>query len=267
VLTNTVWFKFTMNTRRAISFVNFLSFMNIRFSVFTRSGDVFTPAMDILQSVPNQLVGIFDAGDYYLRAGIEGLPAGTSSGFISFVATAVLTPPNYEFSVGVTEGTAGALPSFDGWTLTDGGAGEAVVCDAGTHDCYFQFVSSGAGENTKLKGKVALNNVRLKRGDALVIQLNLLNLTGAPNLKATLKLVDAAGAVQKYTFNATDPLSIFPGMIFRVAQPFTPVKAVITVTNNDTVLGHAIQIDAVAVQALRAGEGVRTLLPVPPAAQ
>jgi hypothetical protein len=267
VLTNTVWFRFTMNTRRAASFVNLLSFVSIRFSVFTRSGDTFTPAAGVVQSVGNQLIGIFEAGEYYLRAGIENDPSGTSTGFISIANIAVLSPANYEFAAGLTEGAIGALPSLDGWTVANGSAGEVVACDAGTHDCYFQFISGGAGENTQLKGKIALRDVRLKRGDALAIQLEFFNPTGAPNLKATLKLVDAAGAVQKYSLNVSDPLATFPGQIFRVAQTFTPVKAIITITNNDTVFGHVVQIDGVAVQALRLGEGVRTLLPVPPAAQ
>jgi hypothetical protein len=294
-VTNTVWFKFTYSTRRLFGVANFYTVAgDMWFSVFEKSGASYVPVADILSVSANNLTVLLEPGTYYLRVGMTGEPAGTLSPFVTFTAIALLNHPNFQFAAPGTEGTAGAAVDLSGWTATNATGGDTVFCNGSPqYLCGYRFTSAGATEATQIKSTVVLNDVKLKKGDVMTLQVQLMGSIGTPNLKATFKLVNAVGATQKFTLNIMSSQSASPAMISYIPATFVPVKATLILKNNDTVTGNSIEIDGVLAGALRVGEGVvraetlklplggdlssawaeaaspaqKGLLPVPPAAQ
>ncbi|MBK9123559.1 MAG: hypothetical protein IPM16_10640 [Chloroflexi bacterium] len=211
----------------------------------------------------NRSLATLNPGEYYLRIGIVGQPQGTSSTFITFTGIAYLMPPNYNFSVGLTEGTSSAAPSLAGWTVKNA-AGDDVGCDAAPpYICSFTFISSGAGENTVLKTSVDLSDVKVKAGDVIRFQPSLNDVSGLPNLQAKLVLRDAFGNKQKYVFFVTDDQNTEPNLTAVVPANLKPVKAVLKFKNKDTDNGDFIEVDGVVVAALRVGESLRGPVNIP----
>lgn len=263
-VTNTVWAKFTLTSQRTVGFQNFyFNSGSLFFSLFTKSGPNYIPALGTIFSFPNVMLATLNPGEYYLRIGIVGQPQGTSSTFITFTGIAYLMPPNYNFSVGLTEGTSGATPSLAGWTVNNA-AGDDVGCDpAPPYTCSFRFISSGAGENTVLKTSVGLSAVKVKKGDVIRFQPSLNDISGLPNLKAKLILRDALGNTQKYVFFVTDDQNTEPNLTAVVPTTFKPIKAKLKFKNKDTDSGDFIEIDGIVVAALRVGESLRGPMNIP----
>lgn len=228
------------------------------FSLFQKSGPNYLPVPGASSNYSNSLTAILEPGTYYLRVAVYDRPEGTSAGFITFATIAYLTPTNYEFSVGTTEGTAGATPSITGWkakNATPGPAGDGAFCDgAPPYECYLRLVGSGPGESTSFKGKLNLQSVNLKKGDILTIQGFQLDLVGTPNYTAKFTLTDAAGATQSYTLSVNSTAD-YQTLITPVVASFTPVKAVLKIKNKDTVPGNSVEIDSIVAAVLRVGEG------------
>jgi hypothetical protein len=267
-VTNTVWAKFTLTSKRVVGFQNFYyNAGTLFFSLFTKSGNDYNPATGEIVSFPDVMLATLSPGTYYLRIGVLGEPEGTSSTFITFTGIAYLMPFTYEFSAGFSEGAIGATASQTGWKLskaTSGPAGDGVFCEtSGPYDCYFRFISAGAGERTQLKAKLKLNAVKLNKGDVIRLQPSLSDSSGQPNFRATLVLTNAAGAKQTYVLNVTDGINTEPNLTATVKQGFTPVQATLTLKNNDKDLGDFVEIDGVVVAALRIGAGLRDTLSIP----
>jgi hypothetical protein len=296
-VTNTVWFKFTYSERRIFAVSNFYdSGGDLGFSLFQKSGSAYVPASGILSNGADSITAILNAGTYYLRVGLLGEPNGSTANITTFTVIAYLTDPNFDFSVGMTEGGVSATPDLTGWNVKNGTAGpggDEVFCDGPpAYECGFRFTSIGATEATQIKAVIGLNTMKLKKGDLVIIQAMLLDLIGTPDLKVTMKLTNAAGATQNYNLNVVTA-SEFPAIITQVPATFTPVKSTIIVKNRDTTPGDSVEVDGVIAAVLRVGEGVvrggtlklplggglsaawaeaasaapKGVLPVPPAAQ
>jgi hypothetical protein len=259
-VTNTVWFKFTYSERRLFGVANFYTVAgDMWFSLFQNSGASYVPVSEVISVSPNGLTALLEPGTYYLRVGMTDAPAGSTAPFVTFTALAILNHPNFQFAAPGTEGSAGATADLSGWTaknVTAGAGGDTVFCNGATqYLCGYRFTSAGATEATQIKSTVVLNAVKLKKGDLMTLQAQLMGSIGTPNLKVTLKLVDAAGAIQKFTLNVTSSQAVPPALIAYIPAAFVPVKAMLTFKNKDTVAGNSVEIDSVIAGALRTGDG------------
>lgn len=267
-VTNTVWAKFKLTTKRIVGFQNFyFNSASLFFSIFTKVGNDYDPAVGTILSFPDVILATLNPGTYYLRIGVLDEPAGTESTFITFTSIAYMMPTNYNFSLGFTEGTSNATEDFTGWSMKNGTAGpggDGVVCETSSpYDCFFQFTSDGVTEKTQLKANVVLKDVVLKKGDIIRFQPSLSDMFGEPNFQAKLVLKSASGGKQVYVFNVTDGNNTEPSLTATVPSGFKPVLAKLKFTNKDTDAGDFVEIDGVVVAALRVGEGLRGPLSVP----
>lgn len=258
-ITNTIWTKFTLTTKRVVWFQNFYyQAATLWFSIFTKSGPTFTPANGIHLAGPDIIFGALEPGTYFMRIGIVNAPPGTTQNFITFTGLAYLSPIADEFSVAMTEGTPGATASMEGWVVRKpSGDGEACE-DVAPYDCYFKFVSVGAAEATKLKANVHLNNVKLKKGDMLLLQAGIGETSGEPNLKVKVVLRNAAGASLTYRMNIRENVHATPKRLITLPAGFVPVRATTTVANLDTDAGDSIELDGLVIVGIRSGEALRS---------
>lgn len=259
-ITNTVWSKFTLTSKRIIWFQNFYyQAADLWFSIFTKSGPNYVPATGIYLTAPDIIFAALEPGTYFLRTGIINAPAGTTQDFITFTGLAYLSPIADEFSVWPTEGLAGATASLEGWTVRNPSGGDAEACEtAPPHDCYFKFVSVGANETTALKGKVTLNDVKLKKGDILLIQAGIGETVGEPDLKVKVVLRNAAGTAISYVMNIRDSIYKTPKRLITLPAGFAPVSAVTKVANRDLDLGDTVELDGLVIVGIRSGEALRS---------
>lgn len=259
-ITNTIWSKFTLTSKRIVWFQNFYyQAADLWFSIFTKSGPNYIPATGIYLTAPDIIFGALEPGTYYLRTGIINAPVGTTQNFITFTGLAYLSPIADEFSIWPTEGIVGATASLEGWTVRNPSSGDTETCEtAPPYDCYFKFVSTGAAEATALKGKVTLNDVKLKKGDILLIQAGIGETSGEPNLKVKIVLRNAAGAAISYVMNIRDSIYKTPKRLITLPAGFVPVTAVTTVANRDIDLGDTVELDGVVVVGIRSGEAMRS---------
>jgi hypothetical protein len=259
-LTNTMWLTFTLDHPTIVGFSNFYtSAAELWFSLFEFDGNDYTISDSVLGDVfPGSVVAVLDPGTYFLRVGVFNEPAGAVTLFVTFTTNLYLLPHNYEFTDNNSEGSPGAQPSLDGWTLKNndpGPTGDGVFCDAiAGYDCYLQLSSSGAGENTTAKAKVPLTTPKIKKGDVLLLQVAPLDMIGTPNLQVKLTLKDAAGNKQKHTLNVTDAANV--SLVVSAPSTIKVTQVVIKLKNNDTVTGNRIEIDGVLAASLRTGESV-----------
>lgn len=259
-ITNTVWTKFTLTTKRIIWFQNFYyQAADLWFSVFTKSGPNYIPATGIYLAGPDIIFGALEPGTYFMRIGIVDAPSGTTQHFVTFTGLAYLSPIADEFSVGITEGTPSATASREGWAVRNPSGGDAEACEvAPPYDCYFKFVSAGGTEATTLKGSVALNNVRLKKGDLLLMQAGIGETSGEPNLKIKVVLRNAAGSSVTYAMNIRDSIYATPKRLITLPVGFVPVRAITTVSNRDTDTGDTVELDGLVIVGIRSGEPLRS---------
>lgn len=259
-ITNTVWSKFTLTAKRIIWFQNFYyQAGDLWFSIFTESGPNYIPATGIYLTAPDIIFAALEPGTYFLRTGIINAPAGTTQNFITFTGLAYLSPIADEFSVWPTEGLPGATASLEGWTVRNPSGGDAEACEtAPPYDCYFKFVSVGALEATALKGKVALNDVKLKKGDLLLIQAGIGETAGEPNLKVKVVLRNAVGTAISYVMNIRDSVYKSPKRVITLPAGFVPVRVTTTVANRDLDMGDTVELDGLVVVGIRSGEALRS---------
>lgn len=259
-ITNTVWTRFTLTSKRIIWFQNFYyQAADLWFSIFTKSGPNYIPANGIYLAAPDIIYAALEPGTYFLRVGIIDAPAGTTQNFITFTGLAYMSPIADEFAVWPTEGAPGATASLEGWIVRNPSGGDAETCEAAPpYDCYFKFVSVGAAEATALKAKVPLNDVKLKKGDILLLQSGIGETSGEPNLKVKVVLRNAAGSAISYVMNIRDSIHKTPKRVITMPAGFVPVMAVTTIVNKDADTGDTVELDGLVVVGIRSGEALRS---------
>lgn len=273
IITNTVWYKFKYTGRRMFAVTNLYGVDNLRFSLFQKNGGDFVPAAGIDESQRNSLTATLEPGTYFLRVGIAGSPQGSLANFATWSTIAYLMPPNYGFAQPGAEGQPGAFPDETGWKVLKGTSGpggtDSSYCSGsyGGYDCGFMFASSGPTEATVLKSTLPLGDVKVKKGDIIMMQMPLISIQGTPNLKFSLIFTDAGGASLTYNLNIRDDDVMTPVMVRAVSANFVPVRAVVKIKNKDKDLGDKIVLDSVMVSVQRVGEATRhgALLDVPAA--
>lgn len=209
--------------------------------------------------------GGLPAGEYLIRFGMPALqlqiPAlrNVQIGIEPYYIMQALTPANAD--LGINEGTANAAGSLDGWKVknaTPSGQpyADELVCGYIPDRCGFQLTSSGAGEKTKLVGKVKLSNVRIRKGEVIFI-MTIGKTYGNGEIRTTLQLKDAAGKTIKMS------VQDFPGLVSgyssSVIAPagIRAVQGKVTIKLLSKTPGDAAMIDAFLAIAMRTAEPAR----------